>query len=158
MEARREYHMNLILTFVDYDNAFDLIASKRMQSYERWSIKEWSPSYIGALLDCYRNCTKKMQIAHRLIRIGKPIRQGDTTLLELLNIALQWGNEVTCLRAEGHSCRWKIPVRSSLYGRYRHLFEKYHRSRHDVRGIKRCGKNIGLRLNRMKTRFMKNAR
>ncbi|KAJ1367771.1 hypothetical protein KIN20_028760 [Parelaphostrongylus tenuis] len=42
------------------------------------------------------------------------------------------------------------------YFRHRPLFEKYHRSRYDIRSTQQSGKTVGLHINRMKTQFMKN--
>ncbi|KAE9412714.1 hypothetical protein Angca_003797, partial [Angiostrongylus cantonensis] len=78
VEVCREYHLPLVLTFVDYEKAFDSVETNAILS--ALVDQGVDPSYIRTLSDCYRNCTTEIQLFHRplTIPVGKRVRQGDT--------------------------------------------------------------------------------
>ncbi|KAE9413787.1 hypothetical protein Angca_010073, partial [Angiostrongylus cantonensis] len=90
IEVCRKYHLPLVLTFVDYEEAFDsLEANANLSAFVDHRVDS---SYIRTLLDCYRNCTAKIQLFHRLltIPIEKGVRQDNTISPKLFSAALQW--------------------------------------------------------------------
>ncbi|KAE9412669.1 hypothetical protein Angca_010111, partial [Angiostrongylus cantonensis] len=89
IEVCREYHLPLVLTFVDYEKAFDSVETNAILS--ALVNQGVDPSYIRTLSDCYRNCTTEIQLSHRplTIPIEKGVRQGDTISPKLFSAALQ---------------------------------------------------------------------
>ncbi|KAK6765197.1 hypothetical protein RB195_025224 [Necator americanus] len=63
IEVSREYHLPLVLTFVDYEKAFDSVETDAVLSALADQCED--TSYVRALADCYDRCTTKMQLFHR---------------------------------------------------------------------------------------------
>ncbi|KAE9416903.1 hypothetical protein Angca_009074, partial [Angiostrongylus cantonensis] len=77
IEVCREYHLLLLLAFVDYEKAFDSVETNAILS--ALVDQGVDPSYIRTLFDIYRNCTTKTQLFIDLlpcIPIGKEVRKG----------------------------------------------------------------------------------
>ncbi|KAK6741424.1 hypothetical protein RB195_009340 [Necator americanus] len=77
----------LVLTFVDYEKAFDSLETNAILS--ALVDKGVDASYVRALAN---RCTTRIQLFHRplTIPIGKVVRQGDTISPKLFTVALQW--------------------------------------------------------------------
>ncbi|KAE9416575.1 hypothetical protein Angca_007480, partial [Angiostrongylus cantonensis] len=86
----REYHLPLVLAFVDYEKAFDSVETNAILS--ALVDQGVDPSYTRTMSDCYRSCATKIQLFHRPLTmpIGKGVRQGDTVSPKLFSAALQW--------------------------------------------------------------------
>ncbi|KAE9418621.1 hypothetical protein Angca_008018, partial [Angiostrongylus cantonensis] len=90
IEVCGEYHLPLVLTFVDYEKAFDNVETNAILS--ALVDQGVGPSHIRTLSDCYWNCTTKIQLFHRPLTtpIGKGVRQGHTISPKVFSAALQW--------------------------------------------------------------------
>ncbi|KAK6755335.1 hypothetical protein RB195_013983 [Necator americanus] len=102
IEVCREYRLPLVLTFVDYEKAFDSVETNAMLS--ALVDQDVDASYVRALANCYDRCTTRIQLFHRplTILIGKGVRQGDTISPKLFTAALQW--IMKSLGRKGHTC------------------------------------------------------
>ncbi|KAE9413728.1 hypothetical protein Angca_007782, partial [Angiostrongylus cantonensis] len=156
IEVCREYHFPLVLTFVDYEKAFDSVETKAILS--ALVDQGVDPSYIRTLSDCYRNCTTKIQLFHRplTIPIGKGVRQGDTISPKLFSAALQW--IMKSLDWDEKGIRIDGKFLSNL--RFADDIVIFSKSTSEaemmINELNEAGKKIGLRINRKKTQFMKN--
>ncbi|KAK6763193.1 hypothetical protein RB195_023780 [Necator americanus] len=90
IEVCREYRLPLVLTFVDYEKAFDSVETNAILA--ALVDQGVDASYVRTLTNCYDRCTTRIQLFHRLltIPIGKGVRQGDTISPKLFTAALQW--------------------------------------------------------------------
>ncbi|KAE9417168.1 hypothetical protein Angca_009690, partial [Angiostrongylus cantonensis] len=158
IEFCREYHLPLVLTFVDYEKAFDSVETNAILSARVDQGVE--PSYIRTLSDCYRNCTTEIQLFHRplTIPIGKGGRQGDTISPKLFSAALQW--IMKSLDWDEKGIRIDGKFLSNL--RFADDIVIFSRSSSEaemmINDLNEAGIKIGFRINRKKTRFMKNPR
>ena len=89
IEVCREYRLPLVLTFVDYEKAFDSVGTNAILS--ALVDQGVDPAYVRTLANCYKDCTTTMQLFHRplTVPIGKGVRQGDTISPKLFTAALQ---------------------------------------------------------------------
>ncbi|PIO63209.1 hypothetical protein TELCIR_15202, partial [Teladorsagia circumcincta] len=85
-----EHHMPLVLTFVDYEKAFDSVETNAILS--ALVDQGVESSYVNILADCYRHCSTTLQLFDRplTIPIEKGVRQGDTISPKLFTAAFQW--------------------------------------------------------------------
>ncbi|KAK6762741.1 hypothetical protein RB195_023448 [Necator americanus] len=83
-----EYHLPLVLTFIDYEKAFDSVETNAILS--ALVDQGVEASYVRILANCYDRCTTRIQLFHRplTIPIGKGGRQGDTISPKLFTAAL----------------------------------------------------------------------
>ncbi|KAK6763816.1 hypothetical protein RB195_024226 [Necator americanus] len=90
IEVCREYRLPLVLTFVDYEKAFDSVGTNAILS--ALVDQGVDASYERTLAHCYDRCTTRIQLFHRplTIPIGKGARLGDTISPKLFTAALQW--------------------------------------------------------------------
>ncbi|KAK6730616.1 hypothetical protein RB195_007217 [Necator americanus] len=90
IEVCREYCLPLVLTFVDYEKAFDSVETNAILS--ALVDQGVDASYVRTLVNCYERCTTRIQLFHRplTIPIGEGARQGDTISPKLFTAALQW--------------------------------------------------------------------
>ena len=77
IEVCREYHLPLVLTFVDYEKAFDSVETNAILS--ALVDQGVDSSYIRKLADCNRCCSTSIQLFQRPINIPieKDVRQGE---------------------------------------------------------------------------------
>ncbi|KAK6740204.1 hypothetical protein RB195_008586 [Necator americanus] len=96
IEVCREYRLPLVLTFVDYEKAFDSVETNAVLL--ALVDQGVDSSYVRTLANCYDQCTTRIQLFHRLltIPIGKGVRQVDTISPKLFTAALQWIMGHTC--------------------------------------------------------------
>lgn len=157
IEVCREYQMPLVLTFVDYEKAFDSVETNAILS--ALVDQGVDPSYIRTLADCNRNCTTTIRLFQRplTIPIEKGVRQGDTISPKLFTAALQWSMKSLDWEGKG------IPVDGRFLSNLRFADDIviFSRSISEAEAmlseLNEVGKRIGLRINRKKTQFMKNA-
>ncbi|KAK6763962.1 hypothetical protein RB195_024337 [Necator americanus] len=157
IEVYREYRLPLVLTFVDYEKAFDSVETNAILS--ALVDQGVDASYVRTLANCYERCTTRMQLFHLplTIPIGKGVRQGDTISPKLFTAALQWimkslSWEERGIRVDGRflsNLRFAddIVLFSSSTNEAETMLNK----------LNEAEKRIGLRINRKKTQFMKNA-
>jgi len=77
LETHREYHRPLVLTFIDYEKAFDSVEPTAVWTALRnQGVEE---EYICTLQNCYEGCTTKLVPFQRrvIVPIQKGVRQGD---------------------------------------------------------------------------------
>ncbi|KAE9419848.1 hypothetical protein Angca_004248, partial [Angiostrongylus cantonensis] len=157
IEVCREYHLPLVLTFVDYEKAFDSVKTNAILS--ALVDQGVDPSYIRTLSDCYRNCTTEIQLFQRplTIPVGKEVRQGDTISPKLFSAALQW--IMKSLDWDEKGIRIDGKFLSNL--RFADDIVIFSKSTSEaemmINELNEAGEKIGLRINRKKTQFMKNS-
>ena len=114
---------------------------------------------MRTLADCYKNCSTNVQLFHRplSIPIGKGVRQGDTLSPKLFTAALQW--IMKSLEWDERGIRVDGRFLSNL--RFADDIVLFSRSTAEaetmLKELNEAGKRFGLRINRKKTQFMKNA-
>ena len=99
-----------------------------------------------------------MQLFHRplTIPIGKGVRQGDTISPKLFTAALQW--VMKSLDWDERGIRVDGRFLSNLrFADHIVLFSSITEAETMLKELNEVGKKIGLRINRKKTQFMKNA-
>ncbi|KAK6749788.1 hypothetical protein RB195_002036 [Necator americanus] len=156
IEVCREYRMPLVLTFVDYEKAFDRVETNAILS--ALVVQGVDASYVRTLANCYERCTTRIQLFHHLIiPIGKGVRQGDTKSPKLFMAALQW--IMKSLSWEERSIRVDGRFLSNL--RFADDIVLFSSSTNEaetmLNELNEAGKRIALRINKKKTQFMKNA-
>ena len=60
IEVCREYRLPLVLTFVDYEKAFDSVETNAILS--ALVDQGVDPAYVRTLADCYKDCTTTIQL------------------------------------------------------------------------------------------------
>ncbi|KAK6757418.1 hypothetical protein RB195_015317 [Necator americanus] len=157
IEVCREYRLPFVLTFVDYEKAFDSVETNAILS--ALVDQGVDASYVRKLANCYDRCTTRIQLFHRplTIPIGKGVRQGDTISPKLFTAALQW--IMKSLSWEERGIRVDGRFLSNL--RFADDIVLFSSSTNEaetmLNELNEAGKRIGLRINRKKTQFMKNA-
>ncbi|KAK6742879.1 hypothetical protein RB195_010255 [Necator americanus] len=153
----REYRFPLVLTFVDYEKAFGSVETNAILS--ALVDQGVDASYVRTLANCYDRCTTRIQLFHRplTIPIGKGVRQGDTISPKLFTAAFQW--IMKSLSWEERGIRVDGRFLSNL--RFADDILLFSSSTNEaetmLNELNEAGKRIGLRINRKKTQFMKNA-
>ncbi|KAK6743803.1 hypothetical protein RB195_010853 [Necator americanus] len=153
IEVCREYRLPLVLTFVDYEKAFDSVETNAILS--ALVDQGVDASYVRTLANCYERCTTRIQLFYRplTIPIGKEVRQGDTISPKLFTAALQ------CIMK---SLSWEERAYVLMEDLFR-TFVSWTTSSSTseaetmLNELNEAGKRIGLRINRKKTQFVKNA-
>uniref|UniRef100_A0A7I4Y8T5 Reverse transcriptase domain-containing protein n=1 Tax=Haemonchus contortus TaxID=6289 RepID=A0A7I4Y8T5_HAECO len=157
IEVCREFRMPLVLTFVDYEKAFDSVETNAVLS--ALVDQGVDPPYIRILADCSSRCSATVQLFQRPlpIPIGKGVRQGDTISPKLFTAALQWVMksldwDEKGIRVDGRflsNLRFAddIVLFSSSIAEAETMLAE----------LNKAGKKVGLRINQTKTQFMKNA-
>ncbi|KAK6736027.1 hypothetical protein RB195_018981 [Necator americanus] len=116
-------------------------------------------SYVRTLANCYDRCTTRIQLFHRplTIPIGKGVRQSDTISPKLFVAALQWIMKLLPWEERGI----RVDGRSLSNLRFADDIVLFSSSTNEaetmLNELNEAGKKIGLRINRKKTQFMKNA-
>ncbi|KAK6741808.1 hypothetical protein RB195_009591 [Necator americanus] len=157
IEVCREYRLPLVLTFVDYEKAFDSVETNAILS--ALVDQGVDASYVRTSANCYDRCKTRIQLFHRplTITIGKGVRQGDTISPKLFTAALQW--IMKSLSWEERGIRVDGRFLSNL--RFADDIVLFSSSTNEaetmLNELNEAGKRIGLRINRKKTQFMKNA-
>ncbi|KAK6745517.1 hypothetical protein RB195_011939 [Necator americanus] len=135
IEVCREYRLPLVLTFVDYEKAFDSVETNAI---------------LSALVD--QAFPPPSHHTH-----WKGVRQGDTISPKLFTAALQW--IMKSLSWEERGIRVDGRFLSNL--RFADDIVLFSSSTNEaetmLNELNEAGKRIGLRINRKKTQFMKNA-
>ncbi|KAE9415656.1 hypothetical protein Angca_002663, partial [Angiostrongylus cantonensis] len=155
-EVCREYHLFLVLTFIEYEKAVDSVATNAILSV--LVDQGVDPFYIRTLSDYYRNCTTKIQLFHRplTIPIGKRVGQSDTISPKLFSAPMQWIMKSLDWDKKGIGIAGKFL--SNL--RFADDIVIFSRSTSEaemmINELNEAGIKIGLGINRKKTQFMEN--
>ncbi|KAK6739909.1 hypothetical protein RB195_008414 [Necator americanus] len=90
IEICGEYRLPILLTFADYEKAFDSVETNAILS--ALVDQGVDAPYVKTLVSCYERSTTEIQLFHRplTIPIGKGLRQGNTISPKLFTAALQW--------------------------------------------------------------------
>ncbi|KAK6741073.1 hypothetical protein RB195_009121 [Necator americanus] len=153
IEVCREYRLLLVLTFVDYEKAFDSVETNAILS--ALVDQGVDASYVRTLANCYERCTTRIQLFHRrlTIPIRKGVRQGDTISPKLFTAALQW--IMKSLSWEERGIRVDGRFLSNL--RFANDIFLFSSSTNEaetmLNELNEAGKRIGLRINRKKTQL-----
>ncbi|EYC09380.1 hypothetical protein Y032_0060g3081 [Ancylostoma ceylanicum] len=103
IEVCRAYRLPLVLTFVDYEKAFDSVETNAILS--ALVDQGVDASYVRTLADCYRQCSTAVQLFQRTITI--PIAKESATrrhyIAEAVYRRFAVGNEITRLGPKGYS-------------------------------------------------------
>ncbi|KAK6754360.1 hypothetical protein RB195_013390 [Necator americanus] len=141
MEVCREYRLPLVLTIVDYEKAFDSVETNAI---------------LSALVDQGVDASNLFH-SPLTIPIGKGVRQGDTISPKLVTAALQW--IMKSLSWEERGIRVDGRFLSNL--RFADDIVLFSSSTNEaemmLNELNEAGKKTGLRINRKKAQFMKNA-
>ncbi|KAK6765464.1 hypothetical protein RB195_025399 [Necator americanus] len=153
----RKYRLPLVLTFVDYEKAFDSVETNAILS--ALVDQGVDASYVRTLANCYERCTTRIPLFHRLltIPIRNGVRQGDTISRKLFMVALQWIMKSLLWKERGI----RVDGRFLSNLRFADDIVLFSSSTNEaetmLNELNKAGKRIGLRINRKKTQFMKNA-
>ncbi|KAE9412640.1 hypothetical protein Angca_007107, partial [Angiostrongylus cantonensis] len=155
IEVCREYHLPLVLTFVDYEKVFDRVETNPILS--ALVDQGVDPSYIRTLSDCYRNFTTKIQLFHRplTISVGKEVRQGDTISPKLFTAALQWIMKSLDWDEKGLRIDGKFPSNLRFADDIVIFSRSTSAAEMMINELNEARIKIGLRINRKKSQFMK---
>ena len=156
VERCREFHYPLVLTFVDYEKAFDSVETNAvLQAILEQGV---NPSYVVLLKEISTDNTTQITLFHEPIKIPvrKGVRQGDTISPKLFTACLEsrfrrldWadsgilidGRRLNHLRFADDI----VLITHTIDEAQRMLEELQHESA-----------KIGLRINQSKTKFMRN--
>ncbi|KAK6744007.1 hypothetical protein RB195_010982 [Necator americanus] len=157
IEVCREYRLPLVLTFVDYEKAFDSVETNAILS--ALVDQGVDASYVRTLANCYDRCTARIQLFHRplTIPIGKRARQGDTISPKLFTAALQWIMKSLSWEERGIRVDGRFLSNLCFADDIVLFSSSTNEAETMLNELNEAGKRIGLRINRKKTQFMKNA-
>ncbi|KAK6750004.1 hypothetical protein RB195_002166 [Necator americanus] len=157
IEVCREYRLPFVLKFVDYEKAFDSVETNAVLS--ALVDQGVDASYVRTLANCYDRYTTKIQFFHRTltIPIGKGVRQSYNVSPKLFTTALQW--IMKSLSWEEKGTRVDGRFLSNLHFTDDIVLFSSTTSEAEtmLNELNEAGKRIGLRINRKKAQFMKNA-
>ncbi len=156
IEVCREYRLPLVLTFVDYEKAFDSVEFNAILS--ALVDQGVDPSYVRTLANCYKDCTTTLQLFHRplTVPIGKGVRQGDTISPKLFTAALQWVMKSLDWNERGIRVDGRFLSNLRFADDIVLFSSSINEAETMLKELNEVGKTIGLRINRKKTQFMKN--
>jgi len=89
IETCREYRMPLVLTFIDYEKAFDTVEHGAIiRALKRQGVDD---AYTRVLAECYRDTSTTIQLFETAVTvpITKGVRQGDTISPQLFSACLE---------------------------------------------------------------------
>ncbi|KAK6749833.1 hypothetical protein RB195_002068 [Necator americanus] len=157
IEVCREYRLPLVLTFVDYEKAFDSVETNAILS--ALVDQRVDTSYVRTLANRYDRCTTRIQLFHRplTIPIGKGVRQGDTISPKLFTAALQWIMKSLSWEERGIRVDGRFLSNLRFADDIVLFSSSTNKAETMLNELNEAGKRIGLRINRKKTQFMKNA-
>ncbi|KAK6749451.1 hypothetical protein RB195_001826 [Necator americanus] len=150
IEVCRVYCLPLVLIFVDYEKAFDSVEMNTILS--ALVDQGVDALYVRTLANCYDRCTTRIQIP-----FGKGVRQGDTTSLKLFTAALQWIMKSLSWEERGIRVDGGFLSNLRLADDIVLFSSSTNEAETMLNELNEAGKRIGLRINRKKTQFMKNA-
>ncbi|KAK6764609.1 hypothetical protein RB195_024799 [Necator americanus] len=157
IEVCWEYRLSLVLTFVDYEKAFGSVETNAILSaLVDQGVDE---SYVRTLENCYDRCTTRIQLFHRplTIPIGKKVRRGDTISPKLLTAALQWIMKSLSWEERGIRVDGRILSNLRFADDIVLLPSSINETETMHNELNEAGRKIGLRINRKKMQFIKNA-
>src|SRR5262249_45354186 len=101
LEVSQEHQTPLVLTFIDYEKAFDSVEPECVWESLRKQGVEWE--YVHSMEACYNGCTTTLIPFQRevSVAVGKGVRQGDPFSPNLFSAVLE--NMISHCNWEGRS-------------------------------------------------------
>ncbi|KAK6728517.1 hypothetical protein RB195_005886 [Necator americanus] len=159
IEVCREYRLRPVLTFIGYEKAFNSV--KTNATLSALVDQGVDASYVRTFTNCYNRCTTKIQLFHRFltILIGKGGTARRYYIAEAVRGCIAMDNEITNEIWEERGIRVDGRFLSKL--RFADDIVLFSSSTNEaetmLNELNEAGRRIGLRINRKKTQFMKNA-
>uniref|UniRef100_A0A914VNL8 Reverse transcriptase domain-containing protein n=1 Tax=Plectus sambesii TaxID=2011161 RepID=A0A914VNL8_9BILA len=155
LERCREYKTPLVLTFVDYEKAFDSIEINAvLQAIHCQGIED---DYVALIQELNSSCSTDITLFHRPLHIpvARGVKQGDTISPKVFNAGLE---EIF------RKLNWSsgININGELLNHLRFaddiviVGETIEEVEEMLRELDRESARVGLRMNRSKTKWMKN--
>ena len=147
IEVCQEYHLPLVLTFVDYEKAFDSVATNAILS--ALVDQGIDPSYIRTLADCNKHCTTTLQlfIDHSLFQLVKEYDRATPYHPSCSQLFCEF---IRLIQKEDTSW-WTIPLQPSFADDIAILSNSIAEAETMFVELNEAGKKIGLRISRKKT-------
>ncbi|KAK6733674.1 hypothetical protein RB195_017432 [Necator americanus] len=145
----------LVLTFFDYEEAFDSVETNAILS--ALVDQGVDASFVRTLANCYDRCTTRIQLFHcpLTIPIGKGVRQGDTISPKLFTAALQWIMKSLFWEERGICVDGRFPSNLRFADEIVLFSSSTNEAEKILNELNEAGKRIGPRIDRKKTQFMK---
>ncbi|WKX95022.1 hypothetical protein Q1695_011906 [Nippostrongylus brasiliensis] len=156
IERSREYHIPLVLVFVDYRKAFD---SVEINVVLNALVHAGVPSpYVQLLGECFSNTSTTIQLFDRklTIPIEKGVRQGDTISPKLFTAALQDAMKNLDWDAKGYPVDGKRISNLRFADDIVLISNSTAETEEMLSELNMAGRKIGLNMNMSKTQFMVN--
>lgn len=156
IERCREYKMPLVLTFIDYEKAFDNVEHNAViKALQEQGINS---TYLRVLKECYTDTSTTIQLFDRKIEIpiGKGVRQGDTISPKLFSAALQSTMKNLDWSTQGINIDGKRLSHLRFADDIVLITTTIQEAEDMLHELNNCSMSIGLKINRRKTQFMKN--
>ncbi|WKX88632.1 hypothetical protein Q1695_008343 [Nippostrongylus brasiliensis] len=156
IERSREYHIPLVLVFVDYRKAFD---SVEINAVLNALVHAGVPSpYVQLLDECFSNTSTTIQLFDRKLTmpIGKGARQEDPIFPKLFTAALQDAMKNLDWDAKGYPVDGKWISNLRLADDIVLISNSTAEAEEMLGELNMAGRKIGLDMNMSKTQFMVN--
>uniref|UniRef100_A0A914VSR4 Reverse transcriptase domain-containing protein n=1 Tax=Plectus sambesii TaxID=2011161 RepID=A0A914VSR4_9BILA len=155
LERCHEYKTPLVLTFVDYEKAFDSIKINAvLQAIHCQGIVD---DYVALIQELNSSCSTDIMLFYRSLHIlvARGVKQGDTISPKLFNISLEeifrklnWSSGININGEWFNHLRFADNI--VIVGETIEEVEEM------LRELDRESARVGLRMNRSKTKWMKN--
>lgn len=156
VEVGREYHRPLVLTFVDYQKAFDSLEIPKM--LDALTEQKVEPPYVNIISEVYKDMTTKIKLLEKPVEvpIGRGVRQGDPLSPALFSAAL----EQAMRDVDWTACGIDVSGRKLSHLRFADdlvfCTETPQDAEEMLKKLDTCTRPYGLRLNLQKTVVMRN--
>uniref|UniRef100_A0A0N5C0B1 Reverse transcriptase domain-containing protein n=1 Tax=Strongyloides papillosus TaxID=174720 RepID=A0A0N5C0B1_STREA len=156
LERAEEYKLPLVLTFIDYEKAFDSVEINAViNAISKQGIQK---QYVELIKDINRGCNTTIKLFHKKlqIQVKRGVRQGDTISPKLFTAVvedvfskLDWTKKGIRIDGE-HLTHLRFADDIVLIT---HTMEE---AEQNLNELNRLSEEIGLRINRKKTQVLRN--